>query len=81
MIVVWQAKDYALWFLWHLQLFSLVGTMTAASSPVYTEILAWVNLSVLDFQVLSPDCLSKPGLFFYYLSFCTYSPIWTLISQ
>jgi len=57
-LITWQAKDFVIWTILILQLFSVVTSTAGANASAATTLLAWINVVSLDFQAVGPECFS-----------------------
>mmetsp|Transcript_20807 Transcript_20807/g.29089 ORF Transcript_20807/g.29089 Transcript_20807/m.29089 type:complete len:1229 (-) Transcript_20807:188-3874(-) len=58
-LATWQAKDFVIWTVLVLQLFTLVTSTASANAPAAKVVLAWVNIASFDFQAVGPECYSS----------------------
>jgi len=60
-LVRWQAKDFVIWTLVVLQLFSLVVVSSGANTPELKSVLVWIRIVGFEFEAVGPECFDGPG--------------------
>jgi len=59
-LLYWQAKDFVIWSVLLLQLFSTVSKSASANAKEATELFSWLNIVSFDLQAVGPECFNNP---------------------
>ncbi|GAB5367195.1 hypothetical protein AAMO2058_001208800 [Amorphochlora amoebiformis] len=62
-LVKWQAKDFAIWTVLVLQLFSLTISSAGALAPETVTFFSWMKILSLNFEAVGPECISSGPAF------------------
>jgi len=62
-LVKWLAKDFVIWSLLLLQLFSISIFTQGANSQAFAAVFSWLRIVSLNIEAIGPECYTEGGLF------------------